>query len=153
MPIGNPDVADLQDFDRLDKKEMPLRGRKEEQHSGHWPSNLVKKLNTKQTQNSRSSNWEQKASRSGVYGPISNQYPHCAPYSKTDILHNSFLNHIFEILYSQWLDKTGLSGLKLSDIEEKFGLHKLHHKTNLTRQIFSSITSVSRRGYFDTLCL
>ena len=40
------------------------------------------------------------------------------------------------------IDQTGSTGLKLSDIESKFGLHKLHHKTTLTRQIFSSITSV-----------
>ena len=40
------------------------------------------------------------------------------------------------------IDETGSGGLKLSDIEAKFGLHKLHHKTTLTRQVISSITSV-----------
>ena len=45
-------------------------------------------------------------------------------------------------LISEMIDQSGSTGLKLSDIESKFGLHKLHHKTTLTRQIFSSITSV-----------
>ena len=56
IPVGKPNVAYLQDFDSLDTKETPLRGRKEEQHLGQGPSNLGKKLNTKQTKNPRSSN-------------------------------------------------------------------------------------------------
>ena len=40
------------------------------------------------------------------------------------------------------IDQSGSSGLKLSDIESTFGLHELHHKTTLTRKIFTSITSV-----------
>ena len=56
IPMSKPNVADLQDFDSLDTKEAPLRGRKEEQHSGQGPSNHGKKLNTKQTKNARSSN-------------------------------------------------------------------------------------------------
>ena len=56
IPMGKPNIADLQDFDSLDTKEIPLRGRKEEQHLGQGPSNLGKKLNTKQTKISRSSN-------------------------------------------------------------------------------------------------
>ena len=28
-----------------------------------------------------------------IYGPIPNQYPHCGPYSKVDILYNIFLNN------------------------------------------------------------
>ena len=45
-------------------------------------------------------------------------------------------------LISEMIDQSGSTGLKLSDIESKFGLHKLHHKHTRTRQIFSSITSV-----------
>ena len=45
-------------------------------------------------------------------------------------------------LISEMIDQSGSTGLKLSDIESKFGLHRLHRKTTLTRQIFSSITSV-----------
>ena len=44
-------------------------------------------------------------------------------------------------LISEMIDQSGSTGLKLSDIESKFGLHKLHRKTTLTRQIFSSITT------------
>ena len=32
-------------------------------------------------------------------------------------------------LISEMIDQSGSTGLKLSDIESKFGLHKLHHKT------------------------
>ena len=33
-------------------------------------------------------------------------------------------------------------GIPIADIESKFNLHKLHHKTNLTRNVFSSITGL-----------
>ena len=49
-------------------------------------------------------------------------------------------------LIGEMIDQSGSTGLKLSDIESKFGLHKLHRKTTLTRQIFSSITSVLLLG-------
>ena len=45
-------------------------------------------------------------------------------------------------LITEMIDQSGSTGLKLSDIESKFGLHKLHRKTTLTRKIFSSITIV-----------
>ena len=52
------------------------------------------------------------------------------------------VNKEVQSLLNEMIDETGSGGLKLSDIEAKFGLHKLHHKTTLTRQVFSSITSV-----------
>ena len=52
------------------------------------------------------------------------------------------VNMEVQSLLNEMIDETGSGGLKLSDIEAKFGLHKLHHKTTLTRQVFSSITSV-----------
>ena len=39
---------------------------------------------------------------------------------------NSFLNQMM---------KRDNKGIKLVDIESKYSLHKLHHKTNLTRQM------------------
>ena len=45
-------------------------------------------------------------------------------------------------LITEMIDQSGSTGLKLSDIESKFGLHRLHRKTTLTRHIFSSITTV-----------
>ena len=53
-----------------------------------------------------------------------------------------FINLEAQSLISEMIDQSGTSGLKLSDIESKFGLHKLHRKTTLTRQIFSSITTI-----------
>ena len=52
------------------------------------------------------------------------------------------VNKEVQSLLDEMIDGTGSGGLKLSDIEAKFGLHKLHHKTTLTTQVFSSITSV-----------
>ena len=49
-------------------------------------------------------------------------------------------------LITEMIDQSGSTGLKLSDIESKFGLHKLHRKTTLTRHIFSSITTVLLLG-------
>ena len=45
------------------------------------------------------------------------------------------------LLLYEIVDQTGWTGLKSSDIEAKFGLYKLHHKTTLTRQVLSAITS------------
>ena len=41
-------------------------------------------------------------------------------------------------------EQTLISSKKLTccDIESKYSLHKLHHKTNLTRQVFSAVTSL-----------
>ena len=49
IPIGKPNVADLQDFGSLDKKETPLRGRKEEQNLGQ--GSLTQILKRSLTQN------------------------------------------------------------------------------------------------------
>ena len=46
---------------------------------------------------------------------------------------NSFLSQMI---------KRDNKGVKLVDIESKYSLHKLHHKTNLTQQIFSAMTSL-----------
>ena len=45
----------------------------------------------------------------------------------------SFLNQMI---------KKDNKGIKLVDIESKYSLHKLHHKTNLTRQVFSAVTAL-----------
>ena len=57
-------------------------------------------------------------------------------------------------LISEMIDQSGSTGLKLSDIESKFGLHKLHHETTLTRQL--SLQLLLFRSWwsnFDILCL
>ena len=46
---------------------------------------------------------------------------------------NSFLSQMI---------KRDNKGVRLADIESKHSLHKLHHKTNLTRQVFSAVTSL-----------
>ena len=46
---------------------------------------------------------------------------------------NSFLSQMI---------KRDNKGVKLVDIESKYSLHKLHHKTNLTQQVFSAMTSL-----------
>ena len=56
IPVGGPDVANLQEFDSSDNNEASLRGRKEEQILSQVQSNLVKKPYKKQIKTSRSSN-------------------------------------------------------------------------------------------------